>query len=1042
MKLIFHSIILIIFSFTLQISHSQTTLISGSISDNYGPLPGVEILLKNTSNGTQTDFDGNFSIEISLGSTLSFKHLGMLPVEKTITDTDYINILLQEDINKLDEIIIVAYGSQNKKSLTGAISVVSSETIDTQQITSIGTVLQGNVAGVHIINSGGQPGENPTIRIRGVGSINASADPLIILDGAPFNGNINAISADQVESINVLKDASSTSLYGSRGSNGVILITSKKGKYNTPTKVTFNTSYGFANTAVDKHQLINTDTFTEYSWEALKNSNQYAQGQDTSDAAINASNELINHLGYNPYGIENPVGTDGKLVSTSKLWDTNWENETERNAAKRTEHSIGVSGGNENTTYYFSTNYLNHEGNIKTSDFERVTSRITIDTKVNKWFKTGATAFYSTSSQNSPVQTGSANNNTGLWANNMPSFYPLYQRDANGLLIEDNKGNNLYDYGNNSNQSVNGTRPLYQDENAVGSLYNNEILNKRDNFTANGYIQLQLAKNLVFKTQASYEKYTFNAYSYEHYKYGAAANVNGRITQDRNFTTTKNIINSLNYKKIFGDNLFNVDIIQEAFEKNIDHLGAQGTGFLPGVKVLNGTNTPTETSGFTSDETLLSYLGRVAYNYKEKYFLESSFRSDGSSRFHQDVRWGNFFSVGAAWVLSDENFIQDVDQIQYLKLRVSYGELGNNRTLDKYGDASYFPYLSLFETGWNELSNPGVVLEGIADPGLSWEKTASSDIGIDFGLFGNLFSGSVDYYSKESVDLIYNKPIPSSTGNSSIQTNIGAIKNYGVEISLNANIINKQKVKWTASLNLSFDRNKITELSQDSFIIGTKKWQVGNSLYDFYTKEWAGVDPATGYGLWYIDLKDSEGIITGRDVTNDYDKASRNYADKSSLPDMIGGFNNFVSYGAFDLNILFNFSKGAYVYDYSYAALMEGMKTVKAGSVDLINRWQQPGDITNVPLLLNTQNNFTSPSDRFLFKNNYLRLKALTIGYNVSQGITNKINLSKLRLYFKGDNLATWQSHKGIDPEQSLSGTTNYRSFNQKICSFGLQLEF
>jgi TonB-linked SusC/RagA family outer membrane protein len=1042
MKLKFHRITLLFFIFIIQISYSQITIISGTISDSYGPITGIEVVIKNTTNRTQTDFDGNFSIETTIGSTLTIKHIGMLPVERKIVSAAYLNITLQEDANKLDEVVIVAYGTQNKKSITGAMSVVSSETLDKQQITSIGTVLQGNVAGVHIINSGGQPGENPTIRIRGVSSINASADPLIILDGAPFNGNLNAISADQIESINVLKDASSTSLYGSRGSNGVILITSKQGKYNSPTKVTFNTKYGFASAAVDRHELIDTDTFTQYTWEALRNSNLYDQGQTSNVAATNASNELINHLGYNPYGIEFPVGTNGKLTSTSKLWDTNWANETEKNAAKRTEHSIGVSGGNENTTYYFSTNYLNHEGTIKTANFERVTSRITIDTKVNKWFKTGLTAFYSTSSQNRPVQSGGSNNSTGLWTNNMPSLYPLYQRDANGILIKDTKGNQIYDYGNNSSQSVNGTRPLYQDENIVGSLYNNQILNKQDNFTANGYIQLQLAKNLVFKTQVSYEKYTFDSYSYEHYKYGAAANVDGRITQDRNFTTTKNSINSLNYKKTYGDNSFNIDVIQEAFEKNIDNLAAQGTGFLPSVKVLDGAKIPVETSGSITNETLLSYLGRVAYNYKEKYFLESSFRTDGSSRFHQDVRWGSFFSIGGAWVLSDEKFIQNIYQIQFLKLRASYGELGNNRTLDKYGDNSYFPYLSLFEAGWNELSNGGVVLGDAADPLLTWEKTASSDIGVDFGLFGNLFSGSVDYYSKESVDLIYDKPLAPSTGNTTVKTNIGSIKNYGVEVLLNANIINNQKVKWTSSLNLSFDRNEITELSQDSFINGTKKWEVGKSLYDFYTKEWAGVDPATGYGLWYVDVKDSEGIITGRDVTNDYDKASRNYADKSSLPDMIGGFNNFVSYGAFDLNILFNFSKGAYVYDYSYAALMEGMKTVKAGSVDLINRWQQPGDITNVPLLLNTQNNFTSPSDRFLFKNEYLRLKALTIGYNVSQGITNKINLSKLRLYFKGDNLATWQSHKGIDPEQSLSGTTNYRSFNQKICSFGLQLEF
>ena len=1042
MKLKFHKITFFFLVLTLHISYSQIKIISGTVSDSSGPLPGVEILVKDTDKGTQTDFDGNFSIEAVLGATLTIKHLGMLTVEQKVNTTDFINITLTEDTNRLDEVIVVAYGTQTKKSLTGAISMVSSETIDKQLITSIGTVLQGNAAGVHVINSGGQPGENPTIRIRGISSINAAADPLIVLDGAPFNGDINAISADQIESINVLKDASATSLYGSRGSNGVLLITSKKGKYNTPATVTFNSNYGFAKNAVDQHKSIDTDTFTEYTWESLRNSNQYVHGDTANEAAIHASNELINHLGYNPYGIDNPVGTDGSLTATSKLWNTNWANELERNTAERMEHSIGVSGGSDNTTYSFSTNYLSHEGTIKTANFERVTSRITVDTKVTKWFKTGLTTFYATSVQNSPIQSGSTNNSTVLWMNNMPSLYPLYHRDENGELIKDDKGNRIYDYGNNEDQTVNGIRPIYKDENSVGSLFHNEIQNKQDNFTANGYIELQLSNDFVFKSQLSYEKYTFDAYSYEHYKYGPAANVNGRVTQDRNFTTTTNSINSLKYTKSFDEHTFTIDLIQEAFKKNIDVLGAQGTGFLPGVKVLNGTNVPVETSGSITDETLVSYLGRVAYGYKGKYFLESSFRTDGSSRFHKDNRWGNFFSVGASWVLSDENFIQAIDQIQYLKLRASYGELGNNRTLDKNGNPSYFPYLSLFETGWNELSNAGVILGDVADPLLTWEKTASSDIGIDFGLFENLFTGSVDYYAKESVDLIYNMPVASSTGNSSIQTNTGSIKNYGVEVLLNANLINKQKLKWTSSLNLSFDRNEITALSQDSFINGSKKWEVGKSLYDFYLKEWAGVNQATGVGMWYIDLKDSEGTIIGRDVTSEYDEASRNYQDKSSLPDAIGGFTNFVSYGNFDLNILFNFSKGSYVYDHSYAALMEGMKTIKAGSTDLANRWQQPGDITNVPLLLNSQNDFSSQSDRFLFKNDYLRLKALTFGYNVPEKIIQKISLSKLRLYFQGDNLATWQSHKGIDPEQSLSGTTNYRSFNQKICSFGLQLKF
>lgn len=1050
MKLKNYYLIIVFFVSCIASSLAQEKNISGKVVDgNNLPLPGATVIIKDSSSGTSTDFDGNYSIKAKAGETLIISFVGYATKEITVGTSSKIDVRLQEDAESLEEVVIVAYGAQTRKSVVGAITVVSSDVIENQQVIDVTSALQGSVPGVNIISGGGQPGNNPTIRIRGVSSINASASPLIILDGAPFNGNINTISADQIESINVLKDASSTSLYGSRGANGVILITTKKGKLNAAPTVSFRSTVGIANQAVDMHDITDTDTFTKYTWEAMRNASQYEDGNTVADAADFATNNLIPTLGYNPYGVDNPVGTNGELITTDKLWDTDWTDLLINNAAVRKEHALAISGGSENTTYYFSGNYLDQEGSVNTSDFQRVTTRLTVDSKVNDWLSAGLSTFYSTSRQSVPDQDGTLFTSTIQWRNNLSSYYPLYRRDANGALVLDASGDKIYDYGNTSGgQPVNAARPQYQGENIVGSLYLYDNITKRDNFTANAYARIQIIENLSFKTQISYEKYILDTYEYNHNEFGVAASVGGRVDQDRDFTTTRNIINAFNYNKTFGNHNFSVDAIHEAFERNNDELGAQGVGFLPDVKVLNGSTTPESISGAFTDETLESYLARLSYNFNKRYYLEGSFRTDGSSRFAQPVRWGNFFSVGGSWVISDENFLADSNTVNLLKLRASYGELGNNRTLIDDGTgtlvADYFPYLSLFDTGENELDNTGVLLGLVTDPFLTWEKTSSTNIGLDFSLFKNTIYGSVDYYTKESVDLIYDQPLAISTGNESIKRNIGALKNYGLEVALNANIINRDNFTWTSSLNFSFDNNEITELTQESFINGTKRWEVGKSLYEFYMAEWAGVNPDNGYAMWYVDVLDTDGNPTGEQTTTeDYADASRNYVGKSSLPDVIGGFNNSFSYKNFDLNVLFNFSFGAYVYDSVYAGLFGNFESAGGpGTVDLADRWQQPGDVTDVPLLLQSQNDFNSRSDRFLFKNDYARLKALTFGYTLPSSAVERFGISRMRFFFQGDNLLTFQSHKGIDPEQSLAGTTDNRSYNQKIFSFGINLDF
>ncbi|MEM9687661.1 MAG: SusC/RagA family TonB-linked outer membrane protein, partial [Bacteroidota bacterium] len=494
---------------------AQERTVSGTVTDQDAvPLPGATVAVKGTSRGVQTDFDGKYTIRASVGEVLMYSYLGQKTAERTVRVSGTIDVRMQEDATALEEVVVVAYGTQEKRAIVGSVATVGTEIIEKQQLASVMTAIQGSVPGVNIIAAGGQPGDNPTIRIRGVGSINASADPLIIVDGAPFNGNINTISADQIESINVLKDASSTALYGSRGANGVILITTRRGKFNAPVRIGFTSSVGFADQAVRFHDLLDADTYMPYLWEALRNTNQYVGGEDAALAGQNASDDLVTTLGYNPYNIPNPVDANGNLVSSNKLWDTDWADVLFNSAALRMEHGLTISGGSDNTTYFLSANYLSQEGTITTSYFDRITTRINVDTNVNNWLSVGLNAFYSTSEQNYPTQSGGAFQSATQWVFTIPSIYPIYRRDEAGQLILDGFGNPIYDYGNNAGQLVNGVRPALGGENALGALYNYDILNNRTNFTANTYAQINFTDNLSFKTQLAYEKYLFDSFEY------------------------------------------------------------------------------------------------------------------------------------------------------------------------------------------------------------------------------------------------------------------------------------------------------------------------------------------------------------------------------------------------------------------------------------------------------------------------------------------------------------------------------------------------
>ncbi len=1041
MKVRNYYLVFVLMVFGLLSSFAQEKKVSGRVVDtNNLPLPGTSVVIKNTTRGASTDFDGNYSINVSAGEVLEFRFVGYVNKEVTVGASNTINITLQEDATSLEEVVVVAYGSQTRESIVGAVGVVSSATIETQQVTSPLRALQGAVPGVSLLTAGGQPGNNPIIRIRGISSQSLARGPLIVVDGAPFNGNLSTISQDQIASVSVLKDASSSALYGSRASGGVILITTKKGHINSAPKITLRSQIGISNPTIGIHNLANPEDYLKLTWQALRNTNQYENGQTATDAAQNATNGLIDHLGYNPFSVANPIDTSGNLVAGANLlWNSNWEEEVIRENYLRLNHNVSVSGGSEKTRYFMSLDYLDEEGPVTPSDFERVSSRLNLETQVNDWFKLGLNTSFSRSSSNNPDQTSGSTIQAITWIYGLSSIYPIYARDANGTLIRDSFGERIFDLGNGlvTGQSVNSTRPVFNGENLLATLTLGKERRVRTNYLANFFAQVNIFKDLSFKTQLSYENYLFDSFSFDDDKIGVASEVSGRVSHNRDLTTTLNAIQSLNYTKRFGNHNLSIDAITEAYTNTQDNLLAQGTGFLPGVDNLSGSTTPEAVGGNMITSRINSYLGRVNYNFSEKYYGEFSIRRDGSTRFNQDTRWGNFLAGGASWVISREDFLKGSQALTFLKLRGSYGELGNNRT------TSRFPYQSVFQTGSVNEGNPGVLLEGVSDLNLQWEKVESLNIGVDFELFNGALSGALEYYNKESVDLIMDRPKPRSLGINKVVTNIGSIKNFGWEASLRSLNFNTDDFTWTTGINFALNKNEWTKLPQDEILDGSKRYVVGSSIFDFFIREWAGVDPTDGRGMWYMDVLDANGNVTDKVTTKDYDQATRYDQGKSSLPDIEGGFTSFVRYKQFDLNVLFNFSFGAHLLDTDYSGLINPFES-PGGSAhpDNFNAWQNPGDASDFPLLLASNNDHASRSTRFLFGNDYIRLKSLTLGYNLPERTISRIGLSKVRLFLQADNILTWQSHKGIDPEQAFNGLTNRRSPLSKTITSGIVLEF
>lgn len=1004
------------------------------------PLITASVAVKGASTGTTTDQQGNYTLTVPANArTLIISYVGMRDKEVDISGegTTY-NVSLSATTRDMQEVVVVAYGTQRRKDITSAISVVDEQTIKRQQVTSVTQALQGTAPGVVVINTTGQPGDNPVIRIRGIASVNASAEPLIVLDGVPFDGNLNMLNPNDIENFSILKDAVATALYGSRGANGVILITTKSGRRNQQPVLSLNSTFGVSSRALPEYEFVDSRQMFELGWEALRNLNAA-----DPDAAQIATDELVENFRYNPFNVPKPVGVNGQIDPNAQLlWNTDWTKELTRSNAMRKDVNLSISGGTERSRYFFSGGYLNQEGYIITSKFDRITARFNYINDVNDWLQVGARTSITTSKQNYPDQAGSDYENVIQYIRSMSSIYPVYQRGENGELLLDASGNPIWDFGKpDPSRTVNVNRNTLQPSNLVATTLVNEESRRRLLNNLNVHGEIRFTPNLRFRSNFGIDRYLFTSMSYETPEFGNGENVGGRLSRQQDLTTSWTWNNMANYNKRFGDHNLDLMASVEAYKYDFNTMSGQKTGFPFGGLTQFNSGASTENLGGSSTATTInSYLGRVKYDYRGKYFAEATVRWDGSSRFAPEERWGFFPAAGVSWVLSEEEFIKKIGFLNMLKLRASYGELGNENL------TSRFPYLSTFSTGYDQLTYPGIYLDQLGNEKLKWETQGNLNIGLDFNLLKNRLNGSIDYFDKTSIDLLFQRPLVFSGGIPSVDFNIGKTYNRGVELNLTGVPVRTKDFTWEISTNLTRLTNKITQLTDVDTLppAGAYRFVVGKSRYEFYLAEWAGVDPQTGDPLWYKDEVDVNGVPTGKKITvNQYDEATRHWVG-SGVPKLTGGLTQRFNYKGFDLSALFNFSFGNKYYDANYASLMHGFTAGYGTQLhrDILNRWQKPGDITDVPRLDENNTDINQFSTRYLFSGDYIRLRNVTLGYNFKPDRTGRI-IKGARLYVQADNYFTWSHLKrGADPESDVTGSAAVTSSVFKTASVGLELTF
>jgi TonB-linked SusC/RagA family outer membrane protein len=961
------------------------------------------------------------------------------------------NIVLKSDSEQLEDVIVVAYGTAKKSSFTGSAAVVKSDKIEKRQVSNITNALSGTVAGVQTLSSNGQPGTSSTVRIRGIGSINAGNSPLYVVDGIPFDGDISSINSQDIETMTVLKDAAAAALYGARGANGVIMITTKKGK-SGDARVTLDARWGSNSRLVGKYDVLESaDTYMETLYKANYNSAYYNLGYTPDAAHQYANGRLFSSLGYQVYTLptgESLIGTDGKINPNATLGYSdgqyyytpdNWEKGS-ISSQLRQEYNLSVSGGTDRLNYYFSAGYLEDSGVIENSGFNRISTRLNTDYQAKKWLKLGVQMSYANSKSKYPDDQTSSNSsmNVFLMANNIAPVYPMYVRNADGSLVYDaNTGNRVYDYGDGS--STNFTRNWMSMSSPTSDLLYNTEEYLMDILNSKWYVELTPIEGL--KLTATLGAYIDNTrYNYLANKYyGQSASYGGYATQQHTRTSNFNQQYLANYRKSFGLNNFDLMLGYESYDYRYEYSYATGQNiYKDGDYTVNNTIDQRKGSGARTEYSTRGIFGRLNYDYDGKYFGSVSYRRDASSRFHPDHRWGNFWSARAAWEIAKENFMEDVEWIDNLKVKASYGQQGNDNIGNNYA------YLDQYTVSGSD----GVFSDGTlyykGNPDLTWEKSKSFNVGVDFALWKRKVEGSVEYFSRKTTDMLYNKPVASSNGYSSIPMNIGSMTNSGVEIDLTYTPIETKDLKWSINGNATFLKNKINKLHPDLegvLISGNRIYREGESMYQLYLVKYAGVDKTNGKALYWA--KDDEG---NEYVTSNYSEATNNkQATGNLLPTVYGGFGTSLEFYGFDFSVMCSYQLGGKIWDYTYQDLMHGGNSDNVGQnwhKDILNAWSVDNPNSNIPAVNASDKYVNASTDRWLITSNYLSINNVTLGYTLPKAWSRRFGVESLRIYGAADNLALFSARKGLDPRQGYVASEGATYGALRTISGGLKLVF
>lgn len=1026
----------------VQFSFAQQKTVQGTVvtADDGLPLPGASVVVAGTSRGTQTDFDGKFSISVSSDETLTVSYVGFKTINRVVGDASQITFSLEADSESLDEVIVTAYGTSTKEAFTGSANVVGQAELQQRNVTSPIAAIEGNATGVQFTSAAG-PGASPNIVIRGVGTLNGDTDPLYIVDGIQYEGSLNTINQEDIESLTILKDAASTSLYGSRAANGVVIITTKRGKKGG-LRVSASAQSGFVTNSIGQYDQISPGQYYESMWEAFKNSS--AGGGDPQFASDN----IYNQLGYNPFNVPNDqiVDTNGQLNPNAQVIykSLDWFEELQQ-TGYRTNYNVNVSGGGDDHTVFFSASYLDEESYVVTSGFDRLTARLNADFDVSDNIKIGGSANITLSEARGPSSAGSGSIvNPFSFARGIGSVYPVYVNDLNGDIVLDDFGNPVFDNGEGYADFNIGSRPVNQGRHALQELLLNNESDRDNTYGFRFYGEWEIFDGLSFKLNYGRDINELFEREYENAIIGDAQ-PDGRLSEDRARREIENFNQILTYQKSFGDHNVDITAGHESYDRSISDLNGLAT-----VQAANGIyefanfSNIVDLGGATFDKGIEGYFLRTNYNFKNKYYLSASARRDGSSVFQTDSRWGTFYSVGGSWRIDQENFMQDVSFINKLKVRASYGEVGNDDLFDSYLSQARFSITS-------NAGAPALLFTDIGNTALQWETIENFDVALEFGLFNNFIDGSIEYYKKNSSDLLYNLPIAPSNGLNQVPVNLGDMYNSGFEFALTGHLVNSNDFRWDLTLQASTFKNEITSLP-DPFINGSKRWAEGRSRFDFFLLRTAGVDPETGDQLFllYEQNEDGESVpvideATGEiATTNDWEETERAYTGDSSIPDLLGSISNSLSYKGFNLNFLVTYGIGGKVLDNGYSSMMHSGTYGRSLHPDILNAWREPGDITSVPRLENGNVDLVrTQSERFLTDASFWALRNVSFSYNFGDNVINTLGLDALRVSITGENLYLKSKRKGLDPQYNLAGTPSANDFSpSRIVSLGLNLSF